>query len=257
MAGARNCYDVIDNWETYPKALKKVKNTILHFRRQHASLQRLADACGPTACRTPPPEEIVSELRARVARKLGLDPAVADQHHDASPWRFQLVRRVLSLARDPDTVIADWLEHGTPINEVIVPSGLLPLIEETTTMSASALQDRVQWTHNHPSFDMLEGAASPAHSLLDDLVDAGHALVFESAEAAAKWLGTRPVPSPLGDVVRLKPDGSVKHRLIQDLKASSVNSASKVSERQVLPRFIHHARDLAFASRDGRVRGGF
>ena len=104
---------------------------------------------------------------------------------------------------------------------------------------------------------MLEGSASPAHSLLEDLVEAGHALVFESAEAAAKWLGTRPVPSPLGDVVRLKPDGSVKHRLIQDLKASSVNSASKVSERQVLPRFVDHARDLAFASRDGSDMGVF
>ena len=104
---------------------------------------------------------------------------------------------------------------------------------------------------------MLEGSSAPAHTLLQDLVDAGHALVFESIDTATSWLGTRPVPSPLGDVVRLKPDGSVKHRLIQDLKASSVNSASKVSERQVLPRFVDHARDLALSSQDRSGMGVF
>ena len=128
---------------------------------------------------------------------------------------------MLALAHDPDTDIADWLQHGTPvgITEPIRPSGLLPLIEEETTTTTSALQDRVQWSHNHPSFDLLEGSSAPAHTLLQDLVDAGHALVFESIDTATSWLGTRPVPSPLGDVVRLKPDGSVKHRLIPGLES--------------------------------------
>ena len=88
ITGARNCFDVIENWESYPKALRKVKNTILHFRRQHPQLQHLAEACGPSATRTPPSVALIDELRARVARKLGLDPRGADRHHDASPWRL-------------------------------------------------------------------------------------------------------------------------------------------------------------------------
>ena len=65
------------------------------------------------------------------------------------------------------------------------------------------------------------------------------------------------MPSPLGDVVRIKPDGQIKHRLIQDLRASLVNAASQVPERQVLPRFTDHARDLALASSSGAPMGVF
>ena len=230
--------------------MKRIRNTILHYRQQQPSLQRLADACGPNASRSPPDDQLIAELRGRVARKIGLSPDRADLHHPASPWRFELVRKVLTAARDPDLAIADWLQHGTPVGiaEPIPPSGLLPLVTEERSTTAASLQQRVQWTHNHPSFDLLEGSDAPAHILLDDLVNAGHALVFDSIDEAASWLGTRPVPSPLGDVVRLKQDGSVKHRLIQDLKASNVNSASVVPERQVLPRFVDHARDIALLS---------
>ena len=92
---------------------------------------------------------------------------------------------------------------------------------------------------------------------MTDLVNDGYALLFESREDAAAWLGTDPVPSPLGDVVKLKPDESYKHRLIQDLKASCVNSTSTVPERQVLPRFTDHARDIALASQGGQEVGVF
>ena len=108
-----------------------------------------------------------------------------------------------------------------------------------------------------PELDMGENGASPAHELLCHLVDDGHAMIFDSSTAASEWLGSSPVPSPLGDVVRIKSDGSIKHRLIQDLKASTVNSASTVPERQVLPRFTDHARDLALASAGGSEVGVF
>ena len=194
-----------------------------------------------------------------MARKLNLDPADADAHHAASPWRFNLVKRVMCLAKDPDTEVPKWLEHGTPVG-IAVPiksSGLLPLISDSASSSISRLQDRVQWTHNHPSFDQPQGVDQPAHDLLQRLVDDGHALLFSDESAAAEWLGVQPVPSPLGDVVKIKPDGSVKHRLIQDLKASAVNSASVVPERQVLPRFQDHARDLAMTSLQGKGVGVF
>ena len=160
------------------------------------------------------------------------------------------------LAKDPDLHVPDWLEHGTPVGiaETILPSGLLPRIDERAQTSLESVRERVQWTHNHPSFDQQEGSSKPAHALLQDLVDAGHALIFTSIDSATSFLGSRPVPSPLGDVVRIKPDGQIKHRLIQDLKASLVNAASQVPERQVLPRFTDHARDLALASSSARSR---
>ena len=148
--------------------MRRIRNTILHFRLQHESLQQLAHACGNGASRAPPSDSLITELRSRVARKIGLSPEQADLHHPASPWRYQLVRKVLAAARDPDTAIADWLEHGTPvgITEQITPSGLLPLVQESSTTTASQLQNQVQWSHNHPSFDFLEGSTAPAHTSL-------------------------------------------------------------------------------------------
>ena len=133
----------------------------------------------------------------------------------------------------------------------------MPLIEEFATTTAEKLQSQAQWHFNHPSFDGVEAGERPAHLLLSDLVDQGFVLVFGSASDAEAWLGCPPVPSPLGDVTKLKPDGSVKHRLIQDLRASAVNSASCVGERQVLPRFIDHATDLATATTSGTDVGVF
>ena len=52
-------------------------------------------------------------------------------------------------------------------------------------------------------------------------------------------------PAPLGNVVKAKPDGTLKHRLIQDLRANLVNAAVRLPERQVLPRGLDHGRDLA------------
>ena len=89
------------------------------------------------------------------------------------------------------------------------------------------------------------------------LVDQGFAYVFKDAADAERFLGAAPVPSPMGDVVKVKPDGSVKHRLIQDLRASVVNSASCVAERQVLPRFSDHAADVARFSESGEGVGVF
>ncbi|CAK0817629.1 unnamed protein product, partial [Prorocentrum cordatum] len=49
-----------------------------------------------------------------------------------------------------------------------------------------------------------------------------------------------------------KPGGSAKHRVIQDLKANSVNEAVALTERQVLPAIHDHAIDLAMLSAQAR-----
>ena len=49
-------------------------------------------------------------------------------------------------------------------------------------------------------------------------------------------------------MAKAKPDGELKHRLVQDLRCSRVNELTKLEERQVLPRGEDHAADLAFAA---------
>ena len=52
----------------------------------------------------------------------------------------------------------------------------------------------------------------------------------------------------MGDVVKEGPGGVAKHRLIQDLRRNGVNAVAEIPERQVLPRGVDHAVDVAVAS---------
>ena len=47
----------------------------------------------------------------------------------------------------------------------------------------------------------------------------------------------------LAPISKLKPDGTLKHRLVWDLRRSGVNMAILQGERVVLPRFLDLARD--------------
>ena len=86
-------------------------------------------------------------------------------------------------------------------------------------------------------------------------MDQGIARLCRDRQHAEEVLGSRVAVAPLGDVVKQRPDGTLKHRLIQDFKASAVNAASVVEERQVLPRFVDHAHDLATLSALGSSVG--
>ena len=232
--------------------MRPIRAVIESCREKNTDLQNLKDACSSSPSRPPPSPSSISELRKAVAAELGLSRRQADKHHEASPWRYNLVREVLTRAEDPDHFIASWLKDGFPvgIRLPITPSGLLPPRSEERSLSAEALEDLATWDKNHASFNTQEDSRLPAHDLLRELVNAGHALLFENLPEAEDWLGSRVIISPLGDVVKQKPDGSTKHRLIMDLRASEVNRASQVQERQVLPRFVDHARDVALLSQE-------
>ena len=77
--------------------------------------------------------------------------------------------------------------------------------------------DRVE--SNHPSFNEGVDFGKAANAELKSLLDAGHAELYASRSAAEALLGAPVLPSPLGDVVKIKGDGSEKHRIIQDSRA--------------------------------------
>ena len=137
--------------------------------------------CGLSPSREPLSAQTIDQLRVVVAKALGLNPKKADKHHAASTWRYNLVKRVMTLAGDPYHHVPRWLEQGfsVSIGEQIVPSGLLPLVKEEASLSSEALEDSIRWETNHKSFDIRVGGGKPAHDLLADLVNQGFAFVFE------------------------------------------------------------------------------
>ena len=226
---------------------------------KYTELQNLADACGEQPSRDPPRPSTIKKVRQAIARQLGLSVRRAEATHPASPWKYNVVRAVQQACGDPDTAVADWLEHGAPFGVAVPvePGGLLPLVVESPILQEEDLYERELFRDNHKSFKATVDDQQPALEELRGLVDSGFARLCTDSAEAERWLGQAPVVSPLGNVTKPKPDGTVKNRLIQDFRASSVNAASSVSERQVLPRFVDHARDLAMLSARGSSVGVF
>ena len=107
---------------------------------------------------------------------------------------------------------------------------------------------------NHPSFALRDpDGTQPARGELQALLDKGFGRLYGSQAEAERALGGPCYPAPLGDVVKDGPGGKRKHRLIQDLKRNHVNECVGLPERQVLPRAIDHAADVAAASAQGAV----
>ena len=81
-------------------------------------------------------------------------------------------------------------------------------MSEERTITPSGLEDLSQFEVSHGSFDKPDGNELPAHDLLRDLLDQGFATLHRDREAAREHLGAEVVVSPLGDVTKLRPDGS-------------------------------------------------
>ena len=235
----------------------EIRKVLIDQVQKFSDLQNLAGACGDNPTRAPPKTATVKKARQAVGKVLGLSGKQVELNHPASPWKWRLVRELQRVTRDPDTAVAEWLEVGAPfaVAQTITPGGLLPTIIEQPTLSAEDLYDQTLYDDNHRSFKETVDGSQPALEELQGLVDAGFARICRDLAEAETFFGQRPLISPLGNVTKVKPDGSLKHRLIQDFRASSVNRASTVSERQVLPRFSDHGLDLAALSAQGASVG--
>jgi hypothetical protein len=131
----------------------------------------------------------------------------------------------------------------------IEKSGLFPEQIGNPELDFDELASKATVRPNHPSFSELHGeAVAPGIKLLEDQLNYGFGLLFADREAAASYLGADVHPAPLGNIAKVRPDGTFKHRLIQDLRRNYVNDAVLLPERQVLPRPVDDARDLGLLS---------
>jgi len=255
-AGMRNAALVVENWPQLGAAMAPVFTALKTFHDSTPEARGLWRACGRSAPRPPPAEATVTAARKAVATALHLTYNEAEAHHDAASWRYNIVRRVGSLAEDPDVHIGDWLEHGAPAGMAldIEPGHLLPAVAADSTLSVDDLEALSRIESNHPSFFDLHGEkTAPGIAIIQAYVDKGFGHLFADQDAAEAYLGCKVFPAPLGNITKTRQDGSLKHRVIQDLRANSVNRVVRLPERQVLPRPIDHGRDLADLAALGRT----
>ena len=134
----------------------------------------------------------------------------------------------------------------------IQAGGLFPAVSPSPNISMDELETLERWERNHPSFlHEFEGDRPPGLGLVEGYLNAGFGRLYKDAESASQDLRQTIHPAPLGNITKTKADGTHKHRVIQDLRRNGVNDAVRLPERQVLPRGVDHARDLALLSENG------
>ena len=246
--GMRNPHALEDRWPKLWETMADVRKLLLQLRYHFPELNGLMGCCGSEPARQPPDDLLLDQVRRVLAVYLEIPLIDALATHPASPWKAGLVRALQERTGDPDLALAHWLRHGAPmgLSASVAPSGLLPVVEETPEITVKELDELDRKGDNHQSYyDITEGSRPPAWGLLEDQVNSGAAHLYESQEHAEKALGGLTHPAPLGCVSKETAPGVWKHRLIQDQTANSVNRAVLLPERQVLPRGVDHARDLA------------
>ena len=93
-----------------------------------------------------------------------------------------------------------------------------------------------------------------AIAIIEGYVEQGWLLELDSLDAVTAYLGRKPILSKLACIVKERPDGSTKRRIIMDSKAPSVTDASRKMFRSVLPRLTDMISDLLslLATSNGR-----
>ena len=251
-AGMRNPAVVLTRWPELVSAMSPALAALRQARASDANLRGLVRCCGKAPERQPPTESAVAKARAAVEQSLGLQDGAAEEHHEASPWRHELVREIQRRARDPDVHVAKWLKEGAPmgLSATIDPGGLFPLQHGEPENTLQDLEVSSVREGNHPSFREMHGQeTSPGLTLVQEHVDNGFGLLLRDKKHAEELCGARVFPAPLGNTTKPKGDGSLKHRLIQDLRRNGVNASVDLPERQVLPRPVDHAKALAKLAR--------
>jgi hypothetical protein len=147
---------------------------------------------------------------------------------------------LLEAAGDPEKEVPEWLSTFAPlgIETQLHPSGVFPEIAEQGIGSAASqnyecvvLESGEPWA-NYTSYEENKELADKE---IERELQEGY-LVWRSTREELEELIGALVPAKIGVIVKIKADGSIKIRLIHDMKRSGTNGRIRVRERLVLPR---------------------
>ena len=200
------------------------------FPRLLGSAQNLLKGLEPK----PFEPELVHAVRKSVCTSLGVG---LDDSKTTSPISPSVIRGWCRVSGDPDCILASWLEQGAPIGieKPIETSGIYPQVDGSC-WTAKALRTLERSSEGWSNYKSADEEPEEVQKLLDKAESQRFCRYFDSLEELAAFIGSYPILNKLGLVSKVKADGSVKYRIIWDLKESHVNQAVSMGERVVLPR---------------------
>ena len=184
-------------------------------------------------------EKLVAAWDDEVRKLLNLRPrsklVLKGQDEFVSPLVPDMWRAWAKGSRDPDVHLADFMESGAPLGmEVTIPpSGIFP---KAASPEAKILDDAAEFEElrNTVNYKSVAEQREDAAIEIERYIKKGYA-VRKNWDWVQKEFGSGTC-SRMALIVKSKPDGSTKRRVVIDLKRSSGNDRASVPERIILPR---------------------
>ena len=170
---------------------------------------------------SPPPDGLVEAARGAILDLVGERAGTTGLR----PSIFEAYRR---LPGDPDEHLATWLREGAllGINKLVLSAGIFPLVPDEPVSSegvAGLARSPTGWE----IYRSADEDTPTATSLLEHMVDQDWADSYSQWDEVTRALGEGVVLNNLALPSQAKSDGSVKHRLVWDLRRSGVNLADQ------------------------------
>ena len=175
-----------------------------------------------------------------------------------SPVRPDLLEAYVVRAGDPERDVTQWLRTGAPFGAInpIQTNSIFPTVPRGGGIHAPVYGDTPAGWSNYKS---VEESSDVVAGILDMMVQRGWACQYGSVRQMAEQFGIPEATIPLsklGLISKVRSDGSVKHRLIWDLRRSQVNEELHQGQRIILPRFrdlVQDALEIAKGNVDSEV----
>eukprot|EP00929_Paragymnodinium_shiwhaense_P121177 TRINITY_DN93326_c0_g1_i1.p2 TRINITY_DN93326_c0_g1~~TRINITY_DN93326_c0_g1_i1.p2 ORF type:complete len:624 (-),score=62.32 TRINITY_DN93326_c0_g1_i1:111-1853(-) len=148
------------------------------------------------------------------------------------------------MACDCDTDLPNWLEDGCPTGVAcpIEPQGVFPSVN-CPASAAGELEDLYNKAGACRNYASLYEHRAEVLGEMNRLMQRGYVTRCDSWQEVVERFGN-PVVSKMAAVVKDKPDGTRKVRLIIGMLRSGVNRHVKLQERVVLPRLCDAVSDI-------------
>ena len=163
----------------------------------------------------------VEELRRIIAEVLGTEDSRACDN--GSPWRAGLLQAHVNKTNDPESGLPRWLREGSPIGVArpVEPVGIFPRVdpEGKDRGALEEILSEVAARNNYKSFEEAKKYAEPE---VQRIIAAGYAKDLGTWKDVVKAYGKVAV-SKLACIVKVRKNGSIKARLVIDLRRSGVN----------------------------------
>lgn len=209
------------------------------YEARKTALSEFAQAYGTNEAQFD--QYILEEWRERIREVLKCEPeaegvTIRENFEFKSPLQKDLWSAWINATNDPDTAIKDWLIEGVPLGiakEIPGSNGIFPPVEKEEQEIDQAQEIAAQLgLENYSSMEEHRGEALLE---LQRYEEKGIARMVSSEELLQRF-PTHGTISRLAMILKQKDDGTVKSRIIMDLRRSGGNSRCKVPERIVLPR---------------------